>query len=151
MVTSNSILSETILYIKNTLLNNITDPLGSNRPSGEKFVMTSYPRRVTSYPLITVRGNFTGTTKLGQCSERELVAIAVEVRIWARNEKEKNELFDDVFNYLKNNQLPSDTSGTSLNEQLFDFGLNLANDIEEEGDENIRSKVMEFRYRFITD
>ena len=149
MVDSTKVLSGTILYIRNTLRTNITDPEQSTRPSNEKFVMTSYPRRDVMYPIITVRGKINGDQKLGQRSEKHLVDIRIEVRIWGRNEKEKNELFDSVYNKLLTNQYPMDTAGTSTNETLFDYGIDFANDLDDPGDEGIKSKICQFRYVII--
>lgn len=149
MVTSSNLLSDTILFIRNTLRSNITDPISTSRPSNEKFVMTSYPRRKVRYPLITVKSINITDTKLGQQSEKALVNFTIEVRIWARNEKERAELFDDVYTHMRTNQFPSATAGTSLKEQLFDYGLNSAVDVDEEGEEGIKSKVLEYRYAFI--
>ena len=149
MVNSNSILSGTILFIRNTLRTKITDPITSSRPSGQSFVMTSYPKKDISYPIITVRGKVDGDTKLGQRSEKALVRLAIEVRVWARNEKEKNNIFDSVYDNLRTNQYPITTSDTSTNETLFDFGLDFANSIDEEGDEGVKSMVSQFRYVII--
>lgn len=149
MVDSTKILSGTILFIRNTLRTNITDPITSTRPVGEKFVMTSYPKRDTTYPIITVRGKVTGDQRLGQQSEKALVTLGIEVRIWARNEKEKNELFDSVYNHLRTNQYPITTAGTSTNETLFDFRLEFANDLDNPGDEGIKSKICQYRYVII--
>jgi len=99
--------------------------------------------------LITVRGLNLNDTPLGQQSEQTMVKFDIEVRIWARNEKEKNNLFDDVYTYLKNNQFPSSTANTSSNVQLHDFKLNSAVEVDEAGEEGIKSRVCEFGYMFI--
>jgi len=149
MVSSTTLLSDTILFTRDTLRSNITDPLGS-RPAGEKFVMTSYPRRNTTYPIITVKGMNLTARKLGQQSETMLVSFDIEVRTWARNEKEKNNLWDEVFTHLRTNQFPSATAGTSTNADLHDFRLDSSNDIDEPGEEGIKSKIDIYKYIFIT-
>jgi len=149
MVSISTLLSNTILFIRDILKANITDPIALTRTKG-RFVMTSYPREAVQYPIITVRGRITGDRKLGQASEQSLVNIVIEVRVWARNEKEKNSLFDSIYQYLRTNQYPSATANTSTNEQLFDFGINFANDLDEAGEEGVKSKISEFRYIFIT-
>ena len=149
MVNSANILSQTILFVRNRLSSVITDPITSTRGTGQKFVMTSYPKRDVKYPLITVKGRVVSDRKLGQQSEKALVNLAIEVRIWARNEKEKNELYDSVYNYMRTNQYPSATSNTSTNERLFDFGLDFANPLDDPGDEGIKSMVCQYRYIII--
>ena len=148
MVTSSTLLSDTILFVRNVLRTNITDPLTGSRVGS--FVMTSYPKEAVQYPLITVRGKNDGDQKLGQQCENSLVKLTIEVRVWAKSEKQKNNLTDDVYNFLRTNQYPSTTANTSTNEQLWDFGINFANDIDENGEEAVKSKLMEFRYSFIT-
>jgi len=147
MVNTNRLLSETILFVRDDLRANITDPISSTRPSGEKFVMTSYPRRKTTYPIITVRGWITGSRTLGQQSSNLEINIKVEVRIWGRNEKEKNNLCDDVINRMKNNQYGTNSS---ISADLHDFGLDSAVDVDEEGEEGLKSKVCQYRYKFWT-
>jgi len=148
-INSSNLLSEVILFIRNTLRTNITDPLSGKRATGESFVMTSYPRRDIKYPVITVRGKINGDTKLGQQSEKALVQLAIEVRVWARNEKEKNDLFGSIYDHLRTNQYPCSTANTSTNETLFDFGIDFANDLDDPGDEGIKSKISQFRYIII--
>jgi len=149
VITSENTLSDTIKFVRDFLRSNITDPIKLSRPVKEKFVMTSYPNRKTIYPLITVRGRIEGSTKLGQQSEQQLTNIVIEVRIWSRNEKEKNDLFGEVSNKMLKNQHPTATANTSTNVQLFDFGINFANDLDEFGEDAVKSKISEFRYIFI--
>jgi len=149
MVTSANLLSEVILFIRDRLKANITDPIKTTRPSGEKFVMTSYPKETTRYPIVTVKGTITGDRPLGHRSEQHLVSLEIEVRIWGRQEKEKNNLSGDVYQFLRTNQYPSATSGTSTKEQLFDFGIKSMVDVDEPGEEGVKSKIHTYRYSFI--
>jgi len=150
MVSSATLLSEVILFVRDRLRANITDPISTERPSGEKFVMTAYPRRDVSYPIITVRGEVTDETKLGQQSEASQIKLAIEVRIWARNEKEKNNLHDEIYEFMRTNQYPTGTSNTSTNENLFDFGLDFAKDLDDPGEEGVKSKLTQYRFGFFT-
>ena len=54
MVSKDTILLDTLFYIKKDLLDNLTDPLAA-RSASSKFVMTSYPQRPVNYPLITIK------------------------------------------------------------------------------------------------
>jgi len=141
-VGSNTFLTDLIILIRDNLKNNIDDPL--NRPSNERFVMTSYPKNAVRYPIITVTD--TGSRqegKLGMGSEGTVLRLGVEIRIWARNVKERDELFDSVYNYLRTNQL----SGDDLTEaNLHDFSMGSAVNISEE---DVKIKVMEVNYLFL--
>jgi len=148
MVSTSTLLSDTILFVRNTLRTNVTDPLLSTRPSTEKWVMTSYPRRAVSYPNITVKGVNLSDVPLGQQSEQRRVEFEIEVRIWARNEKEKNNLFDSVYTHMRTNQFTG--AGTSYNANLYDFDLLSAVEVDEEGEQGIKSRVCMYKYNFIT-
>jgi len=147
MVSTATLLSDTILFTRNGLINEITDPIASTRPAGEKFVMTSYPQRPVTYPIITVKGSVTDSRRVGQQSEQFIVFIKLEVKIWGSNEIEKNELFDDVFNYMKDNQFGT---GSSTLAELHNFKLRTALDHDEDGEQGIKSKICDYRYEFFT-
>ena len=150
VITSSKLMSETILFIRDRLRVGITDHESTIRTTaGQQFIMTSYPRREVMYPLITIKGLNATDEILGQGSETSRVTFAIEVRIWARNEKEKNNLFDDVYSYLRQNQIPSSTANTSQNVQLFDFKLLSATEIDDPGEEGIKSRILNVEYKFI--
>jgi len=149
-ISTTNFLSEVILFIRDGLRNNITDPISSNRSSKSKFVMTSYPRRETQYPIITILGGVDSSRKLGQQSEKTQIELRIEVKIWARNEGEKNDLFGEVYNFLEKNQYPASTSNTSTNVELWDFELLSATDVDDPGEEGIKSKLCFYKYMYIT-
>ena len=146
-VNSATFTSDVIILLRDNLINSIDDPL--NRPINERFVMTSYPKNAVRYPIITITD--TGSRqegKLGMGSEGTVLRLGIEIRIWARNIKERDELFDSVYNYLRANQY--DASGL-IESNLSGFQMTSALNINEDGDEGIKSKVMEVRFLFICD
>ncbi|MHA1402014.1 MAG: hypothetical protein ACTSQE_16825, partial [Candidatus Heimdallarchaeaceae archaeon] len=86
--------------------------------------------------------------KLGMASEMHLVYITLEIRVWARNAKEADELASEVVDVLRDAEY--NLSGTT-DEGLYGFTLvSMVPVVEEVGEENlIHSKVMEFEYRAI--
>ena len=80
-------------------------------------------------------------------SEGTAINITVEIRIWGRNVRERDELFDQVYTYLRTNQL--DTSTGLVASNLSGFTLTSALNIDEEGENGIKSKVMEVRFLFV--
>jgi len=147
-VSGATFLADSIILIRDKLLTNITDPLTASRPATEKFVMTSYPQRAVTYPLITiVDRNISQPQRLGMGSEGTVLTITLEIRIWARNVRERDELFDQVYTYLKGNQLDATTGLVASN--LNNFKLNSAINISEDGEQGIKSKVCEFSFLFI--
>jgi len=152
MVSTTTYISDTIKFIRNDLLNNITDPISTTRSTNSKFVMTSYPQRPAEYPLITVRHDGGASIKrLGMRSELIWMSIPVEVRVWARNEKEKDTLTQQVINRLRSNQFGGGAS-TSDDQELHDFDILSQTPIYEEGGEgeiSIKSMVISIQYNFV--
>lgn len=146
-VQSKTFLADTVNLIRDKLKSNITDPISTIRASGQKFVFTSYPKDSVTYPIITItdRG-ISQPLRLGMGSEGTAINMDLEIRIWARNVKERDELFDSVYNYLRTNQISSDDL---VGANLSGFQLSAAVNIDEPGQEGIKSKVMEVRYLII--
>ena len=139
-VSSATFLADTIILIRDKLKTNITSV--SNR------VYTSYPQKNVIYPMISVidRG-IIQPAKLGMASEGTLINIDVEIRVWARNVKERDEIFQEVYEYLRTNQLDIGTGLSDSN--LHDFSLQSAVNVDEIGEAGIKSKVMEVRFLII--
>jgi hypothetical protein len=136
-INSSTFLADTIILLRDKLRTNIT--------SVSSRVYTSYPKQNVIYPLITVTDR--GTIQqghLGMASEGTVLTVDVEIRIWARNVKERDEISQEVYDYLRKNQL--DTT-TGLSESgLHDFTLMSAVNVSEE---KVQSKVMEVRFLII--
>ena len=114
--------------------------------------MTSFPQRDAQYPMIIVRDNGVSDVKrLGMQSEQSWINIPIEVRVWARNIKERDELSQSVYNFLQKNQIG--TGSETINFGLHDFKctsmLNI-DDVDENGkDTGVRSKQMNFNWKTI--
>ena len=146
-VSSATFVADTVNYIRDRLAAQITDPISSERVGNEKFVLTSYPQRPVKYPVITViDSGISQPAPLGMGSQGTIITLPLEIRIWARNVKERDELFDSVYDYLRTNQLSGDEI-TGAN--LYDFTLNSAVNVDELGEAGIKSKVMEVQYLFV--
>jgi hypothetical protein len=147
MVTSTNIIRDTIYFIKNKILNNITDPIASNRPSTESFVMTSYPTKPVRYPLITIKDTNSEDIKiLGLQSQAMHHYITMEVRIWARTVQERDTLTDSVYDKFRTSQIGA--SNTSQADNLHDFKiLSMVNIDEADGP---KSKVIQIKYLYIS-
>ena len=136
-VHSSTFLADTIILIRDKLRANIASV--SNR------VYTSYPKNPVIYPIITVTDRGTiQQGRLGMASEGTVISIDIEVRIWARNVKERNEITQQVYDYLRDNQLTVTTGLSASN--LHDFTLMSAVNVDELGEAGIKSKVCEYRF-----
>ena len=151
MVETNTFLSATAKFIRDDLLSNITDPISASRPSNSRFVMTSYPERKVVYPLITIRHEGpVNIQRMGMRSLQQWTQIILEVRIWARNEKEKDELTEQTLNRLRSIQFGANS--TSDTEELHDYLLLSAtpvDEINEQGRVGVKSMVLRVQYLFV--
>jgi hypothetical protein len=147
-INTNTFLSDFIIFLRDDLRDNITDPIVSFRPSNERFVLTAYPQRAVTYPIITVKDvNSEGLSRLGMQSELHSMRLSLEIRIWARNIKEKDELTQQVINRLRSTQFSGAAPKSTAN--IHDFNVLSAVNIDEPGDGGVKSKVIEVEYFYI--
>ena len=152
-IASATFLTDTITFVRDKLDANVTDPISGSRAGRDRFVMTSYPQRTVKYPIITVvDSGISDERRLGLQSEATFMVYNVEIRIWARNVKERDSLTQEVYTFLRTNQFdgPPLTDGASVGFGLHDFALVGATNVNDfNGDASVRSKVLEFRYKAV--
>lgn len=144
VVNTDTFIADAIFFVKDQIDSNITDPISSTRPSGQKFVLTSYPKEPVSFPIVTVVDDGIEDVKLGQGSEQRQVFITVEVRMWARNVKERDELAQDIYNQFRSTELDESTGSAANN--LHDVGIQPMRNVDDGGERGIKSKVLPLRY-----
>lgn len=151
-ISGTTFISDSVLFLRDSIRSSVTDPISSKRVSGASFVMTSYPQRSAIYPLIIIKDDgISDVKRLGMQSEQSYVNIPIEVRVWARNIKERDELSQQVYNFLQKNQLGTGSETTNFG--LHDFQctsmINI-DDVDENGkDSGIRTKQMRYNWRTI--
>lgn len=146
VVEKNTLSKDILFFIKEDLEQNIQDPIATNRPEKSKFVMTSYPSRPVNYPIITIKTLNVKAVRAGMQTTAQDITINLEIRIWARNTKERDEIFDSVFSRLGDIQFTSVTGSVANN--LHDLTIGSAVEVTEEGDKGIKSKVISIEYKF---
>ena len=147
-VTTDNFIKETILFIRDLLTAQVSDPLSGVRSADERFILTGYPERPVKYPIITIKKeNLSSPERLGFQSELHLISFPVEIRIWARNMAEKDALTQLVINALRDNQTTLSTG--SIQAKLYGFEVVSSTDVEEEGLEGIKSCITNVNYKFI--
>jgi len=147
-INSNTFLRDLLSFIKKDLLENITDPLSlekNKRSSDSSFIMTSYPQRLVQYPIITIKVPNIRALRAGMQTTAMDIFFTMEVRIWARNQKEKDDLFAKVLNRLKDIQFTID--GTVV-EGAHDFNLLSSVEVDEEGEKAPKSRIMQLSYKY---
>ena len=145
MVDSNSFYRDILFFIKDKLTTGVTDPLSGTRSSQSKFVMTSYPSRFAQYPLITIKITNVSGTSAGMQTNAMDVVISLEIRVWARNQKEKDELANDCYKYLRDIQFTTDGS---IDNYIYNFKLNSMLEVDEEGENQPKSRLINIEYKF---
>ncbi|MDO8623458.1 MAG: hypothetical protein Q7R52_04380 [archaeon] len=133
-------------------MDNITDPVSAARPSDSKFVVSSYPLRTTFFPLITIRSDgFEEIQASGFRSELMWVRLTFAIRVWARNEVEKEKLTEQLLNELRQAQYDGGSS-FSDDEGLHDLRIESIISVDEQ-DENgvagIRSNIIRINFKFM--
>jgi hypothetical protein len=142
-ISSSTFVEDTILFIRDLLRDTIDDPLG--RTNG--FIMTSYPKRLIQYPVITIKQVNVDTVKLGMQSTVLLANLSLEIRVWARNAKEGDDLLGKVIDELRSSQYNSE--GT-VQFQIHDFIINSVNYlVDVDGDNSVHSKILNISYKII--
>ena len=134
-------LADTVLLIRDTVINDsVTDPISATRPSGERFCLSSYPRRAVSYPIVTVvdRG-ISNWKKGGMASTVMIQDFAIEIRCWCRNVVEGDEISQDILDELRGRM-----NTLSTTQLLHNFRISSMVNVDdpEGGEQNIKSKII---------
>ena len=73
--------------------------------------------------------------------------LKFEIRVWARNEKERDELTEQVYNQMRSNQFGGGSSWSD-DEELHDFRWVSGVPVDELGEEGIKSMVLNCEFMF---
>jgi hypothetical protein len=146
-ISTEKFISDTVLFIRDLLKANVMDPIEDERAKDEKFIFTSYPQRQVKYPVVSVRKtNISTSSRLGFQSNHQLLNIPLEIRVWARNEKENDIITQDVVNALRSQEYVA--TGT-INAKLFNFQIENMVLVPEDGEAGTKGTEINIRYDFI--
>ena len=149
MVNSSNLIADTLFFIKNSLTSGttaITDPIANSRQADSKFVMTSYPQRQAVYPLVTIKLINQRAKRAGMQTEAMDVELTFEIRVWARNQKEKDDLSNKVYQTLRDIQFTSSTGSVALD--LHHYELLSDVEVDEPGEGNPKCRIVQIKYYF---
>ena len=137
-VATSTFLADTVILIREEIVANITDPISATRPSGERFCTTAYPKRSVTYPIVTVvdRG-LTDYRKGGMASTVSYHTLSIEVRVWGRNVKERDEISQAIYNRFRTRQVSFSTT-----ELMHDYKVSNMTNVDEPGEQGIKSKIL---------
>src|SRR3990167_6515158 len=127
-VNTATFLADPILIIREEINSNITDPI--TRSGNSRFCLTAYPQRTVQYPVVTVvdRG-ITDWKKGGMASTVSIQSLTIEIRVWARNVKERDEISQSILDRLR-----SRMNTLSSTEKMHDFRIGSVVNVDEPGD-----------------
>lgn len=145
MVSSENFIGEVLKFIKTDLINNIDDPLQGKRSDNSSFVLTSYPQRKVEYPIITIKLVNQTAKRAGMQTNAMDVSIFIEIRIWARNQIEKDSIANKVYKRLRDIQF---TQTGSVNNFIYNYNLLSAVEIDESGEGEPKSRILQINYQF---
>jgi len=145
MVTVSELRRDILDFIKSDLSESIDDPKLRTRTKTSKFIMTSYPKRKVIYPLVTLKIANIEAERAGMQTVAMDIIIELEVRVWALDEKTKDEISTKILDRLRSIQF---TALGSIENSLHDFGILSSVEIPEDGETGIKSNVTTYVYRF---
>jgi len=145
MANKTTLLNDLFNFIK-TNLSSVTDPIAGSRGNSSAFIMTRYPQREVKYPLITIKCTNFEAPRAGMQTTAQDIKLTIEVRIWARNQKEKDTLFMQVQNALDSAQFTASTG--SVANDFHNFNVLSGIEIDEPGEQGIKSRILQLRYEF---
>lgn len=146
VVSTTTLIKDSVLLLRSRLASQVTDPISTARPSASQFVVTANPDKLAVYPLITVKHTDLESIPAGARSEEAFVRLYFEIRVWARNEREKDTLSQSVYDALRTYQF-----GTSeaVANGLHNFRVDSAIPVDEPGKDGVKSKIFTVSYLFI--
>jgi Tfp pilus assembly PilM family ATPase len=146
MVSSVTFIRDILNFIKSDLTSNITDPLATSRTNESKFVMTSYPQRKAIYPIITIKLVNQKANRAGMQTTAMDVTITLEIRVWARNQIEKDDISNKIYKRLRDIQFTASTG--SIANDLHHYKLNSDVEVDEDGEGNPKCRILQVEYKF---
>lgn len=144
MVETSTFISDLLNFIKTDIAENVNDPVSASRGKSSKFVMTSFPEREVKYPLITIKLVNYDAVRAGMQTTAMNINAILEIRVWARNQKEKDEIAHKTYDRLRKIQFTAD--GSTQN-SIHDFTLLSSLELDESG-RNPKSRIMQIQYKF---
>jgi len=150
-VSSATKIHDTVTKIATLLQNNCTDPLVATRAQAQ-WVLTAYPERDVEYPIVIINqaGERDEHASIG--SEYKLCFITLRVEVWSRSTKERDEVWDDVYDELRHHYTTVDANSDSVTSLgLYDMIIASCMDLDTEapkGRGHIHRKIATIQFTF---
>jgi len=102
-ISSDTLIHDVTVYIRDLLRDNITDPKQATRPSDSRFITTAYPSRSVFLPHIIVYQVGGNLIRLGVPNLLFTYSVVYTIDVLSKSMKECDELTDSVIKTLKDN------------------------------------------------
>ena len=140
VISTSTFLADAVLLFRDEIEVNITDPV--TRAGNERFVMTAYPKRLVRYPVITIIDKgITGWRKGGMGSTVSIQNLGIEIRAWARNVVERDELTQQILDRFRTRM-----NSFSTTEKIHNFRITSITNVDEPSEQGIKSKIIEIEF-----
>lgn len=141
-ISPSTVISNVVLKLKTFLTNNLT----------AGTVYTAYPERAVDYPIVILTHAGLHDEHISFGSEYKRMFITIRIEVWSKSTKERNDIWDDIYDEMRHHFLTADANGDSIS------GLGLSNpiivscvDIDTEsprGRGHIHRKIAEIMFEF---
>lgn len=144
-VSTTAIIGNIVTKLALFLQNNLTNPHTTGN-----WVFTNYPELNVDYPIVTIAHSGFRDEYGSIGSEAKIVYATVRIEVWSMSTKERDEIWDDIYDELRTHYMTADTSGDSVTGiNLFDMLVMSCLDIDiprERG--HLHKKVSEIQFSF---
>ena len=130
-------IKDTVLLVRDVLASGITDPISATRSSTSKFVVTSWPERITQYPIITVEQQGWSAGYLGMGTTDTLSKVGLELNVWTQKVEQRDSLAGSVLAVIETTRTALVASG------LHDLRWTNVSSINAEGKAGIHRTLIE--------
>lgn len=147
-ISAGSVYKDSMIYFRDILTANLTDPISPNRASTSSFVATSFPQRLVVYPLVIVKdGNMTDN-RVGLQSEISLMEQDLILTIYARNVSERDGISQQIYNVMRTNQYGTGSEFTNFgwHDYRLVSSINIQSPNEEAKETGVRTKQMIYKF-----
>lgn len=149
-VAAATIIHDSVTKIRDFLQNNLTDPSSRTDPPG--WVFTSYPERDVDYPIVTVMHNGSRDAHVSLGTEYKQLFITLRIEVWSKSTKQKDEIWDDIYDELRHHYTSVDANGDSITGLgLFDAVVTSCVDFHAEapkGAGHIHRKIADIQFSY---
>ena len=152
-ISSSSIIHDAITKLADFLQNNLTDPRASRTHPNGTWVFPSYNEQRVEWPIVSLEHSGGMDEFLAIGSENKNVGINIELTVQTDSIKQRDEVWDDIYDTLRTHWTTTDTNSDSMRSIGFsDCVVTFVHNVNTKaryGDGNIHWKVAEIHLEYV--